>query len=354
MNQWVAKLMTHLSESQVDAYIVTRPENMQYFSGFTGEGMLVLHPQRQVIVTDFRYTEAAGKQAPDFEALRVTNYNHEQVACQVLEQLGATRVGIEGDSMLVDQYQKLLRYRPGLELKPVGLLMDLIRAVKEESELALIRQACALTDDAFAYILGQIKPGMTELEVGLLMERYVRENGGGVAFPFIVASGENGSLPHAEPSERALRYGDMITMDFGASWGRYCSDMTRTVSLGEPSAELRKIYEITLIANQRAEEALRPGVSCGAVDAVARGIIGQAGYGDKFGHGLGHGFGRLIHEQPRLATGSAQMLEPNMVVTVEPGIYLPGVGGVRIEDSCLITSGGYERLTQSPRELIVL
>jgi len=227
--------------------------------------------------------------------------------------------------------------------------------VKDEEELKAIQHACDITCEAFEYICTYIKPGMTERQVQLALDYKMLELGAqDMAFSTIVASGENGSLPHAVPGDRVIKSGDLVTMDFGAKVDGYCSDMTRTVAVGEPSDKLREIYGIVLRAQEAAQAALAPGKNCADMDKIARDIIAEAGYGECFGHSLGHGVGIDIHEEPRLSSRSTDVLAPGHIVTVEPGIYVPGLGGVRIENTCVITDDGYKALCSASKELRIL
>lgn len=230
-----------------------------------------------------------------------------------------------------------------------------MRAVKDEDEIACIRRACAISCEAFEDLLSFAKAGMTEKQVQLHLDYKMMELGSErLAFNTISASGVNGSLPHAVPSDRPIARGEMLTLDFGARYHGYDADMTRTVSFGEPSAEMRRIYDTVLRAHLECEKMLAPGVECKSVDAHARRVIDEAGYQGRFGHSLGHGVGIDIHENPRLSAASTDILCPGHIVTVEPGIYVPGLGGVRIEDTCVITETGYESLVPAPKELIIL
>lgn len=344
--------LVHLQPNE--AIFVHKPSNMYYLSGFTGEGLLVITSDAAVIVTDFRYVEQAQRQSPAFALKEIgKGKGHIELAAEAAEKAG--QVYLEQDYVTVELYNKISEAMPDKTMRDLARAPEKLRVVKDAGEIAAHRKACDISCRAFDYICTVIAPGMTEKDIRLKLEFKMLELGAeGLAFDTIVASGENGSLPHAVPGERKIQKGDMITMDFGAKFGGYCADMTRTVSVGEPSAKMREIYELVLAAHLAGEKALAPGKTGGEIDDISRGMIERAGYGDFFGHGLGHGVGIDVHEDPRLARKYADVLTPGHIVTVEPGIYLPGVGGVRIEDTCVITETGYESLVWAPKELLIL
>ena len=335
---------------------VTKPSNMFYLTGFTGEGVLAITPRDAAIITDFRYTEQAGRQAPGVRVEMIRKgVDHEALAWKLFSASGVSRVFIEDDHVTVRQCEHLKETMTGAALQPLCGIPEKMRAVKDADEIACIRRACAISCEAFARLLPKLKPGMTEKQVRLKLDYTMMELGSErLAFDTIAAAGENGSLPHAVPSDHPIAPGEMLTLDFGARHRGYDADMTRTVSFGEPSPEMRRIYETVLRAHLECEEMLRPGVECCAVDRHARDVIDAAGYGSRFGHSLGHGVGIDIHENPRLSMTGDAILCPGHIVTVEPGIYVPGLGGVRIEDTCVITETGYESLVTAPKELIIL
>lgn len=354
--QRIERLM-ELAALQADqAIILHKPSNIFYLSGFTGEGLLLVAQGLKAIVTDFRYTEQAQQQAPGFEVLVIDNqYNHVRLAAKALEPLHVQRIRYEDDHVTVKAFIAMQEAFPGITFESLALLPEKLRMRKDAQELLLMERACAISCEAFDWILGEIKPGMTETDIRLKLDFKVLSLGAdGMAFSTIIASGPNGSLPHAVPGPRKVEKGDMITLDFGAKYGGYCADMTRTIAVGEPKAEMRKIYAIVQQAQAACQDLLAPGKDCRAIDQVARDIIGEAGYGQYFGHGLGHAVGIDIHEEPRLSPKAEATLEPGMVMTVEPGIYVPGLGGVRIENSCVITDTGARSLVTAPRDLIIL
>lgn len=349
------RIQALLDKANGACVVLHKPENVQYYAGFSGEGMLVISRDVRFIVTDFRYDEQAQRQSPGWEVLLVgQGKNHAALIAQAASRAGNIAL-CEYDRLTLDQAEELRRALGGVEMRPLEGIPEAQRMVKDQSEVEAIQRAASITDQTFAWVLGKIKPGVTERELELMMYVHMKELGAqGVAFSTIVASGPNASLPHAEPSDRAFAAGDLLTLDFGAKWGGYCSDFTRTVGIGKVEAELRKVYDIVLEAQLRALDGLCAGRKGMEVDAIARGVIEAAGYGAYFGHGLGHAVGRMIHEEPRLSPKGEKELLAGMVVTVEPGIYLPGRGGVRIEDLCLMTEGGHINLTSSGKEYIEL
>ncbi len=356
MTDRAVRLMERCGVVGSEGILVHRPSNVFYLSGFTGEGLLVLSGKRLAIVTDFRYVEQAQGQSPGYEVHSVSNdVNHAQVAARLLQEIGTRKALYEDDFVTVREAAKLTAALDGIAMESLGNVPEALREIKDAAEIAHIRKACEISDEAFGYIAGVIREGLSETQVKRMLEYRMLELGAqDAAFSSIVASGPNGSLPHAIAGERTLKKGDLITLDFGAKVGGYCADMTRTVALGKPDGRMLDIYNLVLETQKACQDALAPGKACSQVDGIARKMIGDAGYGDQFGHGLGHSLGIDVHENPRLNPRSTDTLCPGHVVTVEPGVYLPGLGGVRIENSCLITSDGYESLVTSPRELQIL
>ena len=338
------------------AVLIHNPSNMRYLSGYTGEGLLVVAPAVCAIVTDFRYIEQAAKEAPDYTVHQTSSpTTHNIVALELLNKAGAACVAIEEDAITYAQYKALSAAMPGIAFTALDGVPEALRRVKDAQEIAALERANGITAQAFDYICGFIRPGVTEKQIAMELERWVQENGAdSPAFPIIVASGPNGSLCHATPGPRPVQAGDLITVDFGACVNGYRADMTRTMALGPISAEQRHIYDTVLEAQKRALAMIKPGVRCKDVDAAARDYIDGAGYEGRFGHGLGHATGLDIHEEPRFNTTSTGVLEEGMTMTVEPGVYLPGVGGARIEDSVLVTRDGCKILTPATKELVTL
>ncbi len=338
------------------AILLSKPSNIFYASGYTGEGYALIAHNLNAIVTDFRYTEQAQKQAPAFTPYEVkTGLSHNQLSFQVLKDHGVDTVLFEADEVTVSAFDKLKSDMPNMVFVPLNGAVEKVREIKDESEIQAIQRACNITDQAFSYILTEIKEGMSEMDIRVALEfKMLSLGASSLAFDTIVASGENGSLCHAIPSTRKIQKGDMITMDFGAKKDGYCSDMTRTVSLGQPNDEMRTIYNTVLHAQKASQDALKAGVTGAEIDSIARQIIDDAGYKGMFGHGLGHSVGIDIHENPRLSQTCHDVMKENIIMTVEPGIYKPNLGGVRIENTVLITNEGALPLTQSNKELIIL
>lgn len=346
-----------LKDMDLDALLVTDPYNMRYLSGFCGgEGVLYISPDNQILITDSRYTEVA-KQESGFTVMEC-NREHRttDILKAVIQREGVRRLGYEDETMRCKAFRE---YQEKLDpigtWTPLGMALTRLRQVKTEEELQCLRQAEAIGDTAFDRILKMIRPGMTELDIQAELEYQMMKCGAsGTSFDTIVASGLHSSMPHAIPTDKKVEHGDFITMDFGCRYKGYCSDMTRTIVLGKANEKQKEIYQLVLKANQVTESFLHPGMICREVDKIARDMITDGGYGEYFGHGLGHSVGLEIHESPACNTRDATVLVPNMIMTIEPGIYLPGFGGVRIEDMVVITENGYENLSHSAKELIEL
>lgn len=341
-----------LTEKTLDAILIQKAENRAWATGFFGSaGIAIVTRDKAILLVDFRYVEQAAAEAPGWEVVKSERQFIETLA-EVIGRLESTRVGFESDAVTYKQYQEYATRLPPAELVPVDEL-DRLRWVKDEDELARIRAAVEIADAAFEHIRPFLRPGAVERDVAIEMEFFMRRRGADrEAFETIVASGPRSSLPHGRASDRVLARGDFVTLDFGAVYRHYVSDCTRTIVVGEPSSRQREIYEIVLGAQQTALAGLRPGMSGREADALARAVIAEAGFADAFGHSLGHGVGLMVHEGPTLSPREEAVLAPGMVVTVEPGIYLAGWGGVRIEDLVVVTSGGCEILTRAPKALL--
>ncbi|MBW7473568.1 Xaa-Pro peptidase family protein [Paenibacillus oenotherae] len=339
----------------LDAILITNSFNRRYVSGFTGSaGALLLTSSDQWLITDFRYMSQAPQQAAGFTVVEHTASIIATVA-ELAASAGVQRLGFEQDHVVFSEYRAWQEALGDIELVPVSGVVEGLRMIKEECELAVMRDAAALADDTYRHILGFIKPGISEREVALEMEMYMRGKGAtSTSFETIVASGERSALPHGVASDRIIGSNEFVKLDFGAYYGGYCSDLTRTIVVGSPTDRHREIYAIVLEAQLAALAAIAPGMTGREADAIARDVIAKYGYGDCFGHGTGHGLGMEIHEAPRLSKTGDTILEPGMTVTVEPGIYIPGFGGVRIEDDIVITKSGNSLLTSSPKELHIL
>jgi len=352
MSQKLVVLRQKLAEQDLDAILITQPENRRYLSGFTGSaGVLLISQKQAVLATDFRYYEQVEKQAPDFRLAKITD-KFKTLLPELVHQAGAKGVGFESTHLTVDQHQEWQEVAEGFELVPTKELVERIRAIKDEGELGKIRKAIALADEAFAHIVGFIEPGMTEKEVAWELEVFMRTRGAEkLAFDIIVGSGPNGAMPHATVSERAIRAGEPIVIDMGAMVDSYNSDLTRTICAGRPNDKFKEIHAIVLEAQLTAEQSIKPGMQGKQADGIARQVIEEAGYGENYGHPLGHGVGLAVHEKPGVGRLSEDVLEPGMVFTVEPGIYLPGWGGVRIEDIVVMSEDGVEVLTQARKDV---
>lgn len=346
-----------MKEKKADALLVSDGANMRYLSGFRGAtGYLYISDARRVLATDSRYTTMAKAEAPDFEVIELAaGEKYSELLNRLMEADGARHVAFEDAYMLYGDYQKLQEGCGGRLSIPLGDSLDLLRSVKADWEIERMAKAEAIGDQAFLHMLDILKPGMTELETAAELEYFMKTHGAeNLSFETIVASGVNSSMPHAMPSAKKLEKGDFVTMDFGCVYEGYCSDMTRTVVIGKADDKQKEIYRIVLEAQLAGLDACRSGKRGCDVDKVSRDIIAEAGYGAYFGHGLGHSVGLYIHEEPRLSRMCETVLVPNMIQTVEPGIYLPGFGGVRIEDMVVVTEGACRNLASSPKELIEL
>lgn len=349
----LANLHQLMEKHNLDGIIVTKPENRRYFSGFTGSaGLLFIRRQSQKLITDFRYIEQAKQQAPLYQIIRHKVSIFDTLS-EIANDLGDLRLGFESDFVTWEIHRNLVKSLPQAELIPIQI--DALRMIKDADELNLLKTAVDIADSAFNQILSIIKPGITELEIALELEYQMRKLGSNKpAFDTIVASGARGALPHGQASTKVIENGDFITIDFGAVYQGYHSDMTRTVVVGKATVKQRDIYNVVLAAQLAGINAVKAGKSGRDVDAVSRQVISDAGYGEFFGHGLGHGVGLVIHEDPRLSPSSDNILAEDMVVSVEPGIYLPDWGGVRIEDLVVVSAAGCTILTTSCKDLIEL
>ena len=353
MQARLQRLRAKLVAVGADGVLVTKPENMQYFSGFSGgEGALVITEEDAILITDFRYTEQAEQETNGFVIVK----QERALAAEVVDVLKkcASQVLVEQNHMQLETYLALSSELPDRKWIPTEL--DSLRNIKDETEIELIKKAVSISDQAFNEVLSVIKAGMTEMEVAAELEYRMRRLGSErPAFPTIVASGVRGSLPHGTASNKVIQEGELVTMDFGAVYQGYHSDITRTVCIGKASQKQKELYHIVLDAQLNGLAAVCAGKKNHTVDMAARYVITQHGYAERFGHGLGHGVGLEIHEWPRLSPKAELMvLESGMVVTVEPGIYIPEWGGIRIEDTVVVTSNGCNKLTQSTKKLLEL
>ncbi len=376
-----AQLIKELMQEPIDAVLINNPSNLYYYTGFTGGEAMFLMPvngdimstyafelcgisndSRVItndwpdgyVITDSRYYEQVEKEC---EGLQLVKWESKGMAATIQELLSEDKkiqIVLE-DDMNLAQYMKLTEVCKNCAFALGSKWIQKPRMVKDAEELAKLEQAEHIGDAAFTHILDVLKPGVSEREIALELEFFMKKQGASkLSFDTIVASGANGSMPHAQVTDRVLQSGDFVTMDFGCVYQGYCSDMTRTVAIGTPTDEMKKVYQIVLNANLRAMEQITAGKRCNEIDAVARDYIRAQGYGDYFGHGLGHGVGLDIHEEPRFSPKCDVITQENMVITDEPGIYLPGQFGVRIEDLVVVKENGYQKLSQSEKKLIIL
>lgn len=351
LQAWIAD-----QKDAIDAVLIVSDVNRQYFSGFTGSfGYLVITKDKAWLLTDFRYVSQAAAQAPHYEQIKLDQFSPAKSLTMLCDRIGAEVIAFEGNRMTYDLYHQLVRGFGRANMINRGQVIDGMRSIKSAEEIALMEKAQAITDATFTHILDFIRPGVTEKEIALELEFHMRRLGAsGNSFDPIVAAGPRGALPHAEPSDHKIEAGELLTMDFGCIYESYCSDMTRTVAIGEPDAEMRKIYDLVLATQKECIDAVRPGVIGKDIHQIAVNRFERNGLGEYFGHGLGHSLGMEIHEEPRFSRADHNVMQPGMIITVEPGLYLPGKGGVRIEDMILITEDGHRDLTASPKELLIL
>ena len=344
-------LSARLDELSVDALLITRLLHTRYLTGFTGSnGQVLVRPDAALFLTDGRYTEQSRREVPDLERVTYTNPLREELPTYLA---GVQRLGFEADEMTVAVRDRLADALGDVELVATTDVVEALRAVKDDDERAAIRQAQAITDAAFSRILEHFAVGMSEQQIARQLETLMLDEGAeGLAFDSIVAFGENAAEPHHEPAHRLLEEGDVIKLDFGARFAGYHADMTRTIAFGAPSGELRKIHEVVKESQQAGIDAVRAGMTGSAVDAVSREVIERAGYGDRFVHSLGHGVGLEIHEAPSLGRKQDDPLPAGAVVTVEPGIYIPGKWGMRLEDIVVATAAGPVSLNNSDHHLV--
>jgi len=350
-------LRKKLAEQQVDAILITNTYNRKYITGFTGStGAALVSQSDALFLTDFRYIDQATSQCVGYEIIDVasTKGDYPALIQEKAKALGIKKLAFEQDEMTFATHKKYAEKFEG-ELVPTSGLVEDLRKFKTAEEIAILQTAADIADAAFNHILGFIKPGLSEMEVANELEFFMRKAGAtSSSFGMIVASGWRSALPHGVATDKVIEKGDMLTLDFGAYYNYYASDMTRTIAVGDPGEKLKEIYDIVLEAQLNVNEKLRPGITCKEADALARDIITAKGYGKYFGHGLGHGVGLEVHEAPTLSFKSEEKLAAGMVVTNEPGIYIPDLGGVRIEDDLVLTEDGNYSLTISTKELIIL
>jgi Xaa-Pro aminopeptidase len=362
----LARLRSSMKSAEIDALLVTKLANVRYLTGFTGSAaMLMVAPDDALFVTDGRYTEQSREQ---LEAAGVVDLpgagggvrieiglsaaaQHSALAAVVAP---GTRLGLEEYSVTWAEQRGFVSTFEGVDIVPAGALVEALRRVKDLGEVDRIRRACAIGDEAFQALLPRLADGITERQFALELEFAMRECGAsGNSFDPIIAAGPNGAKPHARPSDRVIARNELVVCDFGCIVDGYCSDMTRTVSLGDPGPDARHLYDVVLASQQAGRALVAADVACSDIDRASRDVIADAGWADAFSHSTGHGVGLEIHEAPRVAATGRDTLVVGDVVTVEPGVYLPGIGGVRIEDTVVVAATGFEPLTLTPKDLVL-
>jgi Xaa-Pro aminopeptidase len=351
----LAALADGITAAHLDGLLVSGAANVRYLSGFSGtSALLFVTPRETLLITDFRYQTQAAEEVGDLARVVIEPQSLWVGLWQHLAQLPYVQVaGFESAHLIHRDFQRLLEAGARYQWRATIDLVEVLRERKDSIELGHIQEAVAAGERALGLTITQVRAGMTELEVAGILESALRQSGSdGFPFPSIVASGPNAARPHAQPTSRQIVQGDFLLLDFGARVAGYCSDITRTFVVGHATGEQREVHDVVRLANERAMKAMRPGMSGRDADGVARGYIEDRGFGDLFGHSLGHGIGLEVHEAPRLARTAESPLVEGAVVTVEPGIYRPGWGGVRIEDDVHLGAGGAQVLTSFPRELL--
>ncbi|MBC7329910.1 aminopeptidase P family protein [bacterium] len=349
----VSRISDVLKRKRVDAFLVTQRENIAYLSGFYGSMGALLISEKPVLFVDGRYYIQAKEQAPNCEIVLAKN-SFWDVVSEFIKNHGIKRLGFEDANVTYRVYRSLKRKLKGVSFVPLSGIVEKERIIKKDWEIERMRKAQALAEEAVSHCLNILKEGICEKDLAREFEFYVKGKGAELAFESIVAFGERSALPHAKPTERKLKKGDIVLMDVGARVDGYCSDMTRVFFFGKPEDELLKMFNAVLEAQNRAIEGIREGKKCGEIDALARECLNEKGYGELFTHSLGHGIGREVHEMPGLAPNSKERLVSSAIVTVEPGIYVEGLGGIRIEDMVLVGKKSCEDLTHFPKEPTII
>ena len=348
-------LRAALGSNRLDAFVTSFTPHLRYLTGFTGSnGLAIVTQSRLYFLTDFRYKEQIRSEVSCSRSFITSGVLFEKAAGLKLLR-GCKRVGFEEEQMAFANFRELKKNFKGIRFIPMKEMVEDLTSCKDREEVVLIKKAISITDTVYSEILKIVKPGVSELDLSAEISYLHKKHGAEKdSFEPIVVSGVRGSLPHGRPSAKKIKRGEMVTFDLGCVYRGYCSDLTRTIAVGKPSAQARKVYGIVLDAQQRSVDAARSGISARSLDGIARGHIHTRGFGKYFGHGLGHGIGIQIHEYPRISTRSTDTLRAGNVITIEPGIYLPGKFGVRIEDDILVRNDGCDVLTKSPRALTVV
>ncbi|GAB6274713.1 MAG: Xaa-Pro peptidase family protein [Peptococcaceae bacterium] len=355
MNNRCTRVREKLKKHHLEAVLVTRPENRRYLSGFTGSsGALVISEKEKYFLADFRYLTQLRTECPDWQVIQVKESLF-TVLSELLAEIKVNVLGCEGDFLTYQQFKGLQDKLAGRTLTPLSEFVEELREVKETAEIMALEKAAAITTQAFNYILNHLQAGKTEKEISLALEFFMRSAGGSTpGFELIVASGPNSARPHGTATGKPLNKGDLVVIDLGCGYDGYYADFTRTVVLGEPTVRQKEIYQLVLKAQSAGFSALKSGIKAQEVDKEVRQVIEAHGWGENFGHSTGHGVGLAVHESPALAKDNETILKPGMVVTVEPGVYLPDWGGVRIEDMVLVEEEGCRLLTLAPKESLII
>lgn len=350
------RLRERLAKDGIPAMLVSDPVNVGWLTGFSGTfGRVIVTPTDAIFVTDSRYTIQASEEVKGIPvAWFASPVDGDEFVASKAKEIGVAKLGFEAATTFYSQWQRTVGKFDGVELLPVDDILSELRMVKSDDEVALIKAACGIADAGFDHIIRMIQPGVTEMDICLDLEFFMRRQGADIAFPSIVVSGNRSARPHGKPSEKKLEIGDFVTMDFGARVSGYNSDITRTVVVGEATQRHHDVYNAVLEAQLGALNTIRADALAKDVDRVAREILGKYDLAQYFGHGLGHGLGRVVHDGGRLSPTSTTVIEPGQIWTIEPGVYIEGFGGVRIEDDVLITESGIEILTHSTKEMLIL
>ena len=352
----LARLRQKMSDDGTAAFLVSDPVNVGWLTGFSGTfGRVIVTADQTLFITDSRYVLQAREEVPGMpSATFATPTDADVFVGEQAKSLGISRIAFEAATTTYAQWKRSSEKMEGIELVPAPDIFSDLRMKKSADEVAKIKAACGVSDAAFAHIIRMIQPGVTEIDICLDLEFFMRRQGADVAFPSIIVSGDRSARPHGKPSEKKLEVGDFVTMDFGARVDGYNSDMTRTVVVGSATPRHREIYGAVLEAQLWALDAIRAGALARDIDSGTRAVLAKYDLAKYFGHGLGHGLGRVVHDGGRLSVSSENVIEPGQIWTIEPGVYIEGFGGVRIEDDVLITETGIEILNHSPKELLIL
>jgi len=346
--------LKQISRREIDAALIENTENLRYLSGFFGDSSQALvSPETCLLFTDFRYIEQAEKEVESFEIIKTTGAERLSAIANAVSGLKVKNLGVEADI----SHRRFMEYNDRLKTQKytdISPDVQALRAVKSKEEQTYIRAASKIVDRAFSHMIKTIRSGMSEKDVLAELVYFLYRHSEGLAFDPIVASGENGALPHARPTGRTIGPGDFLTMDFGCIINGYCSDFTRTIAIGNVDSTQKKVYDVVRKAQAAAIDAVRAGISARALDETARGMIAEAGYRECFEHGLGHGVGLNVHENPVINPASKDVLKAGMAITIEPGIYIKGCTGVRIEDLCIVQDDGADVLTESQKDLVII